>query len=140
MTYYWILTESKVTQLNPDLYAGWVANGNPKAEYYQPIPNPPGQDYYFDGTAWVQYPPPPAPPLTRLGFLSRFTDAELVAIKVAEFHAPDPTQRAMLQVLKESWLAATEIDVTDPRTQQGVMMLVGAGLLAENRVAAILAP
>ncbi len=140
LAYYWISSERKVTQLNPDLYAGWVADGNPKAEYYQPIADPPGQDYYFDGTAWVQYPPPPPPPLTRLGFLSRFTDAELVAIKLAEFNAPDPTQRAMLQVLKESWLAATEIDVTDPRTQQGVGMLVQAGLLTADRATAILSP
>jgi len=78
------------------------------------------------------------PTLTRLGFMSRFTDAELVGIELARMNGDD-TQRATLTVLKESWMAATEVDVTDPRTQQGVGLLVQAGLLTAERAALILA-
>jgi hypothetical protein len=139
MAYYWIPTDQRVTQIDAALYAEWVATGNPKADYYQPIPDPPGPNYYYDGTEWVQYPPPPPPPLTRLGFMSRFTDAELVGIELARMNGDD-VQRATLTVLKESWMAATEVDVTDPRTQMGVGLLVQAGLLSPERAAEILAP
>jgi hypothetical protein len=79
------------------------------------------------------------PTLTRLGFMSRFTDVELVGIEVARMTAPDVVQRATLTVLKETWMAATEVDVTDPRTQQGVALLVQMGLLTEARLVEILA-
>jgi hypothetical protein len=79
------------------------------------------------------------PMLTRLGFMSRFTDAELIGIEMARMSGDD-VQRATLTVLKESWMAATEVDVTDPRTQQGVGLLVQAGLLTSERAALILAP
>jgi len=138
MAYYWIPTDQRVTQIDAALYAEWVATGNPKADYYTPIPDPPGPDYYYNGTEWVPYSPPPPPPLTRLGFMSRFTDAELVGIEIARMNG-DEVQRATLTVLKESWMAATEVDVTDPRTQQGVGMLVQAGLLTAERAALILA-
>jgi hypothetical protein len=137
MAYFWVASEQKVTQLDAALYAGWVATNNPKAAYYTPIADPPGADYYYDGTQWVQYPPPPPPPLTRLGFMSRFTDAELVGIELARMNGDD-VQRATLTVLKESWMAAGEVDVTDPRTQQGVGLLVQAGLLTAARAAEIL--
>jgi hypothetical protein len=138
MAYYWIPTEQRVKQLDAALYAEWVATGNPKADYYQPIPDPPGPNYYYDGTEWVPYPPPPPPPLTRLGFMSRFTNAELVGIEKARMNGDDD-QKATLTVLKESWMAATEVDVTDPRTQEGVGLLEQYGLLAPGRAQAILA-
>ena len=138
MAYFWAPSEQRVVQIDAALYAEWVETANPKADYYTPIADPPGPDWYYNGSAWVQYPPPPPPPLTRLGFMSRFTDAELVGIEVARMTAPDVTQRAMLAVLKESWMAATEVDVGDPRTQQGVGMLVQAGLLTAERAAQVL--
>jgi hypothetical protein len=138
MNYYWIATEQRITQLDPATYEMWVTTDNPKKDYYTPIAPPPAPDYYYDGTQWVQYPPPPPPPLTRLGFMSRFTDAELVGIEVARQSAPEVEVRATLTVLKESWMAATEVDVTDPRTQQGVALLVQMGLLTEERMHEIL--
>jgi hypothetical protein len=140
MAYYWIAAEQRVKQLDPALYAEWVETDNPKAAYYTPISDPPGPDYYYDGTQWVQYPPPPPPPLTRLGFLSRFTVDELVGIEIARQTAPDVQQRAVLAVLKESWMAANDIDVTDPRTIEGVELLVTMGLLTAERAVVILAP
>jgi hypothetical protein len=138
MNYYWIASQQRITQLDPTTYEMWVTTNNPKKDYYTPIAPPPAPDYYYDGTQWVQYPPPPPPPLTRLGFMSRFTDAELVGIEVARQSAPDVQVRATLTVLKESWMAATEVDVTDPRTQQGVALLVQMGLLTEERMHQIL--
>lgn len=138
MNYYWIPTEQKVVQLDATLYAQWVDTDNPKANYYTPISDPPGYDYYFDGTEWVQYPPPPPPPLSRLGFLSRFTDTELVGIEIARQSAPTVDMRATITVLKESWLAANDIDVTDLRTMQGIQLLVQFNLLTEERAAEIL--
>jgi len=140
MNYYWIASQQRITQLDPATYEMWVTTDNPKKDYYTPIDPPPALDYYYDGTQWVQYPPPPPPPLTRLGFMSRFTDAELVGIEVARQTAPEVEVRATLTVLKESWLAATEVDVTDPRTQQGVALLVQMGLLTESRMVDILTP
>jgi hypothetical protein len=140
MNYYWIASQQRITQLDPATYEMWVTTDNPKKDYYTPIDPPPAPDYYYDGTQWVQYPPPPPPPLTRLGFMSRFTDAELVGIEVARQTAPDVQVRATLTVLKESWMAATEVDVTDPRTQQGVGLLVQMGLLTESRMIEILIP
>jgi len=140
MNYYWIASQQRITQLDAATYEMWVTTDNPKKDYYTPIDPPPAPDYYYDGTQWVQYPPPPPPPLTRLGFMSRFTDAELVGIEVARQSAPEVEVRATLTVLKESWIAATEVDVTDPRTQQGVALLVQMGLLTESRMVDILTP
>lgn len=57
---------------------------------------------------------------------------------MARQSAPTVEMRATLTVLKESWLAANEIDVTDPRTQQGVSILVQMGLLTQARMNQIL--
>jgi len=140
MNYYWISTEQKVTQLDSATYEMWVETNNPKANYYTPIPDQPGYDYYYDGSEWMQYPPPPPPPLSRLGFLSRFTDNELIGIEIARQTAPTVEMRATLTVLKESWLAANDIDVTDSRTIQGVGLLVQMNLLTEARMLEILTP
>lgn len=142
MAYFYDLINLCVTQFDADTYAMWVATDNPKAAQYEPIPDPPGPDYYWDQgvKAWVAYPPPPPPPLTRLGFLSRFTVPELVGIEVARQTAPDVQQRALLAVLKESWLAANDVDVTDPRTIEGVELLVTMQLLTAERAVEILAP
>jgi len=140
MNYYWIPTEQKVTQLDSATYDMWVETNNPKANYYTPIPDQPGYDYYYDGAEWVQYPAPPPPPLSRLGFLSRFTVNELIGIEVARQTAPEVTQRAMLTVLKESWMAANDIDVSDPRTVEGVELLMTLGLLTAERAAEIITP
>jgi hypothetical protein len=141
MGYYWHAgPPPDLRVLDDTLYAEWVASGNPKAEWWTLIPDPPGPNYRWDGTQWVEIPPPPPEPLTRLGFLSRFEVAELVGIEVARQTASQVQQRATLAVLKESWMAANDIDVTDQRTIDGVTMLVTMSLLTAERAAVILAP
>lgn len=139
MNYYWIVTEQKVVQLDTTLYQNWVENNNPKANYYTPIPNPPGYDYYYDGNEWIQYPPPPPPPLTKIDFMKRFTDNELIGIEILRQTAPDVQVRATLTVLKESWMVANDINISDSKTIQGIQVLVSLGLLTQERAAEVLA-
>jgi hypothetical protein len=77
--------------------------------------------------------------LTRLEFRWRYTLTEQVAIEVAMATHPDATVRATLRVLAASLAEATEIDVADPRTMQGVQYHAMLGLIAPARVAEILA-
>jgi len=77
--------------------------------------------------------------LTRLEFRWRYTLAEQIAIEVAMATHADATVRATLRVLASSLSEATEIDVADPRTQQGVGYHAALGLIAAERVAEILA-
>lgn len=87
---------------------------------------------------WV-VPAEPTRKLTRLEFRWRYTLAEQIAIELAEAGDADATVRATLRVLRQSLAEATEIDVTDPRTQQGVQYHASIGLIAPSRVAEILA-
>jgi hypothetical protein len=101
---------------------------------------PPPLPYVWSPTAldWV-VPADPTRKLTRLEFRWRYTLAEQVAVEVAEREHADATVRATLAILRMSLAEATEIDVTDPRTVQGVQYHASIGLIAPTRVAEILA-
>ncbi len=70
--------------------------------------------------------------ITKLEYMNRFTDAELVNIYAAS--------KSVIQI--EIWLdkfkIATEIDLIDPLLKVGLDSLVAGGLLAANRVDEIL--
>lgn len=119
------------------------------------LPTPPADSVIRELDAW-DAPPPlpyvwspvhldwvvPADPtrkLTRLEFRWRYTLAEQVAIEIAEDTHADATVRATLRVLRQSLNEATDINVTDPRTVQGVQYHAALGLIAPARVAEILA-
>lgn len=53
MSYFYIPAEQRVTQLAQATYDAWVAAANPKADYYQPIPDPPGPEFGWDGEQWI---------------------------------------------------------------------------------------
>lgn len=125
------------------------------ASTVQDLPTPPAESVVRELAAW-DAPPPlpyvwspahldwvvPANPtrkLTRLEFRWRYTLAEQIAIELAEEGHADATVRATLRVLRQSLAEATEIDVTDPRTQQGVQYHASVGLIDPARVAEILA-
>jgi hypothetical protein len=109
-----------------------------------PPPNewPAGARPNFTGYAWI-YQPWPAPPMaedeaggrivTRLAFLDRFQDAELVAILAAA------AQSTPIQVWVKKLELAGEVDLDSPRTVAGVRSLEAIGLLASGRAAEILA-
>lgn len=71
--------------------------------------------------------------ITRLQFLSRFTDAEMQAVIAASDQSP--ALRAALM----KWQTADGIVLTDPATVAGVEALEIAGLLAAGRSAEVLA-
>ena len=101
---------------------------------------PPPLPYVWspDALDWV-IPTPVAPRLSRLQFRWRYTLAEQVAIELAEATHPDPTVRATLSILRQSLSEANDVDVSDPRTRQGVAYHASLGLIAPDRVAVILA-
>lgn len=80
-----------------------------------------------------------APRLSRLAFRWRYTIEEQVAIDVAEKTHASATVRSTLAVLRMSLAEANDVDVSDPRTRQGVEYHAAVGLIAPSRVAEILA-
>lgn len=72
--------------------------------------------------------------ITRLQFLSRFTDAEMQAVIAASDQSP--ALRAALM----KWQTADGIVLTDAATVAGVEALEIAGLLSAGRAAEVLAP
>jgi hypothetical protein len=126
------------------------------ASTVQGLPTPPANSVVRELDAWDA--PPPLPyvwsptaldwivpegvtvKLSRLQFRWRYTLAEQVAIELAEREHADATVRATLAVLRMSLSEATDIDVTDPRTVQGVQYHAAVGLIQAGRVAEILAP
>ena len=71
--------------------------------------------------------------ITRLQFLSRFTDAEMQSVIAASDQSP-ALRSALLK-----WQTADGIVLTDPATVAGVEALEIAGLLAAGRSAEVLA-
>ena len=100
----------------------------------------------FTGTAWVNIPyfthkdPEPAPEptfiITRLAFLSRFTDAEAIAIDLASIGAT--AEAAALRRYLNVMNAANFIDLKDPKTAAGVQALESIEILSEGRATTIL--
>ncbi len=74
--------------------------------------------------------------ITRLAFLSRFTDIEAVAIDLASIGAT--VQAATLRRANAKISAAEEIQLALPETRAGVLALETAGLIASGRAAQIL--
>ena len=74
--------------------------------------------------------------VTQLAFISRFTDAEAIAIDLASIGAT--TQAAAMRRFQKKVDAATFIDLDRSDTRGGVQTLEAAGLLAVGRAAEIL--
>jgi hypothetical protein len=78
--------------------------------------------------------PERSPQLTRLAFMDRFTNAELVAIYTA----------AKSDVKAQIWLdkvkTAQEINLADTRTREALAMLEAGGLIGEGRADEISTP
>lgn len=77
-------------------------------------------------------PPPPAPVITKLAMITRFTDAEYTGILAA----------AKTDVEVQGWLdrfyAANTINLDDYRTVSGMDLLVSKGLITQARANEIL--
>lgn len=107
------------------------------------VPAPPGFDlnhahrYRYDGSQIV---PRTATSygriITRLAFLSRFTDAEAIAIDLASIGGT--VEAATLRRAQAKINAAEEIQLDNAETRAGVQALETAGLIAGGRATAIL--
>lgn len=59
MLYY---KNTEIREIDDDLYAEWIANNNPKASAWNPLPDPPAFDPsthhqpQWDGTQWIEVP------------------------------------------------------------------------------------
>lgn len=99
-----------------------------------------GIGWSYNGTVFTAPVQPPAPVqprhITRLAFLSRFTDAEAVAIDLASIGATVPAASMRRYTSKVN--ASTFIDLDRADTRAGVIALEGAGLLAAGRALVIL--
>lgn len=80
--------------------------------------------------------PPPAPKtqFTSLEFLDRFTEPEQLAVVTATLASP------AVKLWYDKMLAASFVDLEDPRTPAGIDALIAAGLIDASRRDALLAP
>ncbi len=91
----------------------------------------------FDGNAFSKPPVPVGPRhITPLAFMSRFTDAEAVAIDLASIGATAPAAGLRRYLAKVN--AAKHIDLDRADTRAGVQALEAAALLAAGRTLQIL--
>lgn len=78
--------------------------------------------------------PPPKTQFTSLEFLDRFSDEEQLAVVSATLVNP------VIKLWYDRLLAASFIDLTDPRTEAGIDALIAAELLAPERKEALMQP
>jgi hypothetical protein len=117
--YAYIPTEQRVTQLDQALYDSWVANGNPKANYYLPISDPPGPGAVYDGTDWVLPPPYIPQQVTRFQALAALSNAGLLAQAQAIIDDPNTPE-----ISKLAWANALHFERSSP-TLQGLAQALG---------------
>jgi hypothetical protein len=142
---------SEIVDLDPSLRAAWIASGNPKAATYLPVSVDPIPSYNpKTSTVDAYYSIAPGVAVTRawfvrpltadelrktwspLDFLARFSSSELDAIETARL------SNSMVRDFYRSALAAQEIVSDDPRTIDGMNLLVALGLLTTARADEIL--
>lgn len=132
-------------------YTGQVADGSPRSTILAPqntsTTTTPGElRANFTGYVWIEMayadppanPPAPAPArhITKLAFISRFTDAEWVTFDLASIGATQ--QAAGLRRYLEKVRLASFIDLDRADTRAGVLALEATTMLAEGRALEIL--
>lgn len=115
---------------------------------------PVGPGYFYVNGEFarpVSLDPPPPPnhlspfsmtKMSKFQFRKRFTMEELLKFDNPELYLPNLTveQKALVNTLKSSFEAATEIDLTDDVLKYGMNLMVQWGLLTEERKNQILDP
>jgi hypothetical protein len=93
-------------------------------------------DVSADGMSLI---PKPHKLFTKLQFRCLFTMEELVGIdNYTENATLSPSAKATMLTILTNFGIATQIDLLDPRTQQGVNFIESIGLIAPGRAAEIL--
>ena len=109
------------------------------------IPAVEGKDRYFIEGEWIYVDieedkeEQPATPIIKtqfssLEFLDRFTEEEQLAVVSATLNNP------VIKLWYDRLLAASFIDLSDPRTEAGIDALIGAELIAHERKEALMQP
>lgn len=108
------------------------------------IPAVDGKDRYYRNGAWEyeDIPPPEEPAIepvavtrfTSLEFLDRFTEVEQLAVVSATMSNP------AIKLWYDRLLAASYVDLSDPRTEAGIDALIAADLIAPGRKQQLLEP
>lgn len=93
-------------------------------------------DVYQNGVFTAAPPAALGTQITRLAFLSRFTDAEAVALDLASIGATVPAAALRRYMAKVN--AANFIDLSREDTRAGVQALEAMGVLTEGRASEIL--
>lgn len=123
---HWVFTADELPEWNDDDIQVVEVTGN--------VPAP--GDVYENG-GFVAPAPDPVQQrtiFTSLEFLDRFTSAEQLAVVAATM------QSAPVKLWYDRLLAASYVDLSDPRTEEGVDALIAAGLIDPSRKAALLQP
>ena len=106
--------------------------------------SPVGVGWTYDGSKFIKpevpevpvFEPEPTYIITRLAFLSRFTDAEAIAIDLASIG--DTVEAAALRRCLNVLNAANFIDLKDPKTAACMQVIESTGILSEGRSTVIL--
>jgi len=139
-----LLFDVKTRRFAGSIVGKSVGVPNGLVEVASPMPASPGTAFLnSDNVTVIDKPltaaelaakPKPGPklPVTKLAFMSRFTDAELASIFAAA------KADARVEVWVEKLKACAEVGLEDASTISGVNALEAAGLLAAGRAAIIL--
>jgi hypothetical protein len=114
-------------------YIGGFNGANPPQGAIE-VPNAPndGRDTW-NGQQWVAYVQLKTQ-FTALEYLDKFTEAEQLSVVTATL------ANAQVKLWYDKMLAASFVDINDPRTSAGLDALIAANLLAPSRKAEILTP
>ncbi len=146
MSLYYDIQKFEIRDLPDSLYLSWVEQGNPKKDYFQPLPEKPSFDLFYQKE-----------PYWGLGqwvvenkseeelaadarkswdnssmFVQEFTLTEMAAISLSQ-----DTTVAALRLLLSTWFG--EVWSDDPRVQSGLLALINSGIINEARRDEILA-
>lgn len=100
---YYVSQTGELKVIDDATYDAWVADGNPKAEAYTRIPDPPAPNAQWNGTEWV-IPPPYVPQV-----VSRFqAKAALLQADLLDEVETFINDSATPQITKLAWAEAIE--------------------------------
>ena len=146
MGLYYDIQKFEIRDLPDSLYSDWIEQGNPKKDYFQPVPEKPSFDPVLQKEPvwsygfWIVE----NKTVEELAadarkswdnssmFIQEFTLTEMAAISLSQ----DPTVAA-LRLLLSTWFG--EVWSDDPRVQSGLSALISSGIINEARRDEILA-
>jgi hypothetical protein len=106
---YYVSQTGELKIIDDATYASWVASGNPKADAYKRIPDPPAPNAYWDGKEWVI--PPPYVPQSVSRFQAKAALLNAGLLDQVEAIVADPATSAMTKL---AWADAVEFDRNSP--------------------------